>query len=340
MKEQLVQIIEESIPEAASNLEEWQCVLDGCNTIPSIFHLSSSVKYYVAYFSKNSAINLSIVLFNNNQAVGVMPLMIHLDEPNNWTLTSNGVEIIEPIFIKNLARKVKKRLELQIYNLIYKLSDRLNIRYCQFANMEYGQLSSWYLMWANKANDIFPTHHLLVDLSLSIEDIRLKLRKSFQPLVNKSLHKWIISSHNCISTDEFDKFRLLHKSVSGRSTRTLDSWKVQKDQINSAEATLITVTDNCGDLIGGGLFTYSSYQGMYCVGAYNRELFSSPIGHGVQWKAIELLKEKGCLWYEIGQKHLMIDRTPPTKKELSISNFKEGFATNVIARQHVIVNMQ
>ncbi len=339
MKEQLIQIIRDTVPGATTNLEEWQCVLDSCYIVPSTFHLSSSVKYYVAYFFKKSAINLSIVLFNNNQADGVMPLMTHLDGQNNWVLTSNGVEIIEPIFIQNLARKVKKRLELQIHNLIYKLSDRLNIQYCQFANMEYGQLSSWYLIWVSKANSTFPTHHLLVDLSLSLEEIRQKFRKSFKPLVNKSFKKWVIETHDCVSTYEFDKFRLLHKSVSGRSTRTLDSWKIQKNKINSAQAVLITVKDNCENLVGGGLFTYSSYQGMYSIGAYNRDLFSDPIGHGVQWKAIEFLKEKGCLWYEIGQKHLIIDVVHPTKKELSISNFKEGFSTNVIARQHVIVNI-
>ena len=54
-------------------------------------------------------------------------------------------------------------------------------------------------------------------------------------------------------------------------------------------------------------------------------LFASPILH-----------EK---WYEIGNKHLSIDKNPPTEKELSISFFKEGFSTDVLARHHLIVNM-
>jgi lipid II:glycine glycyltransferase (peptidoglycan interpeptide bridge formation enzyme) len=76
------------------------------------------------------------------------------------------------------------------------------------------------------------------------------------------------------------------------------------------------------------------------VGVYKRELFNKPLGHAVQMKAIEVLKKRGICWYEIGQKHLKIDKIPATDKELSISHFKEGFATHVIARQHLIVNMQ
>ena len=56
-------------------------------------------------------------------------------------------------------------------------------------------------------------------------------------------------------------------------------------------------------------------------------------------KAIEILKDKGLSWYEIDKKHLNIDKTPPTEKELSISFFKEGFATDVLARQHLIINL-
>jgi hypothetical protein len=56
-------------------------------------------------------------------------------------------------------------------------------------------------------------------------------------------------------------------------------------------------------------------------------------------KAIEALKRKGLHWYEIGQKHLKIDRLSATDKELSISHFKEGFSTQTIARQHLIVNI-
>ena len=40
------------------------------------------------------------------EAVGIMPLMAHKDEHNNWVLSSNGVDIVEPIFKKSFEKKI------------------------------------------------------------------------------------------------------------------------------------------------------------------------------------------------------------------------------------------
>jgi FemAB family protein len=337
-KEQLIRIIQDIIPDANAHAEGWESVLNQSKAFPSIFHLYNATKYYVAYFSKNKAINLSLVLYNNKLPVGIMPIMIHQNEDLKWVLSSNGLEVVEPIFIPTLARKVKKRLESQLSEVIYILSSKLGVTQCQFVNMQNDQLTSWYLMWTNKANEVFSTYHLLVDLSLPLEEIRLKFRKSFKPLVNEGLRQWKIEVHEQVSDGLFEKFKLLHEIVAGGKTRPNSSWIIQKKQINSSESFLVTVSSDSEDLVGAGLFSYSRSQGLYFVGAYKRELFDKPIGHPVQLKAIETLKKKGVLWYEIGQKHLNIDRTQPTEKELSISHFKEGFSTHVIARQHLIVN--
>jgi FemAB family protein len=339
-KNQLTHVVKSVIPDSSIDIDAWQSVLDRHEVTPSIFHLLNTVQYYVSYFSQNKSVNLSLVLYNNKQPVGVMPLMVHKNELNEWILSSNGVEIVEPIFIPTLARKVKKRLESQLAELINTLSNKLYIRYCQFTNMEYGQLSSWYLMWIERASKTFSTHHLLVDLSLSLEEIRLKFRKSFKPLINKALREWRIETHESVSEEIFDQFRLLHKEVAGQSTRPIESWNEQKKQIDLSESFLITVSNAQNQMVGAGLFTYSNYHSLYCVGVYKRELFDKPLGHAVQMKAIEILKNKGLHWYEIGQKHLKVDRNPATDKELSISHFKEGFSTQVVARQHLIVDIQ
>ena len=92
-------------------------------------------------------------------------------------------------------------------------------------------------------------------------------------------------------------------------------------------------------MIGAGLYTYSRDIGVSSVSAYKRELFHKPLGHPVRMKAIEVFKKKGVKWHEMGQKHLMIDKIRPTEKELSISHHKEGFATHIVARQHLVVSI-
>ncbi len=66
-------------------------------------------------------------------------------------------------------------------------------------------------------------------------------------------------------------------------------------------------------------------------------MFDKPISHGVQMKAIETLKEKGCKTYLLGKKMTSIDENIPTEKELSITKFKEGFAGYVFAQPYLKV---
>ena len=337
MQEKLLKIIKSNFPESNTDIDKWQYVLKNCASVPSCNHLLNTVEYYVAYYKNNSAINLSIVLYNNKEAVGVMPLMAHKNDKQEWILSSNGIEVVEPIFNQFLARRVKKRLETELRDLIYDIAKQLNIQQCQFSNYEFFGLSSWYLMWAENAKEVFTTHHILVDLSLSLKDIRLKFRKSFKPFINKGLREWRVEVHEQVSSELFERFRLLHKSVAGRSTRPIESWSKQKKQIDSMESFIVLVTGEDNDLVGAGLFSYSRDNGFYSVGAYKRELSDKPLWHVVQMKAIETFKKNGVKWYEIGLKHLKVDKKPPTEKQLSLTHFKEGFATHIAARQHLTV---
>jgi FemAB family protein len=337
MQKKLFKIIYNYFPEADTDVDRWHEVIKTSGNNSSTFHLLNSVKYYVTYFSENNSINLSMVLYDNQKAVGILPLMAHKNKKNEWVLSSNGIEIVEPIFKISLGEKVKKKLESKILDLIFDLSRELKINKCQFTNMDLFRLSKWYIKLLELSEESFTTYHCLIDLSLSIEDIRLQFRKSFKSLVNKGLREWNVQVQDNITQEQFEKFILFHKSVVGRSTRSIESWNIQKQQVDSNEAFIITVTDKKGLLVGAGLFTYSKNLARYSVGVYKLEYDS--IGHVAQMKAIETLKTKGIDWYEMGSKYLNTDKISPTEKELSISFFLEGFATNVMARQHLLINI-
>jgi len=339
IEKKLYDTIYNYFPDANIDTNKWKDIFTTSNSNSSIFHLLNTVKYYVSYFSENNSINLSIVLYYDKNAVGIMPLMAHKNKDGEWILSSNGVEIIEPIFKKTLTDKIRKKIEKKILDLIFDLSKQLKINRCQFSNIDFFKLSKWYINLLDLAEETFASHHLLVDLSLSIEKIKSNFRKSFKPLINKGFREWKIEVHEHVTKEQFENFRKLHKLVSGKSTRSVESWNIQRESVNSKESFVITVSDKKNLLVGFGLFVYSKYSGSYAVGVYKRELFNKPLGHSVQMKAIEIFKNKGLNWYEIGNKHLSTDKILPTEKELSISFFKEGFATDVLARQHLIINL-
>ena len=74
---------------------------------------------------------MKIILYDNGQQpVGIMPLMVHKNNSNEWVLSSNGIEIVEPIFKKSTTNKVRKKIETKLLNLIFDLSKELKINKC------------------------------------------------------------------------------------------------------------------------------------------------------------------------------------------------------------------
>ena len=72
---------------------------------------------------------------------------------------------------------------------------------------------------------------------------------------------------------------------------------------------------------------------------YKRDLFDKPIGHAVQMIAIKKLKDLGCKTYILGQKAEALSSSTSSKKEASISHFKEGFAGYVFAQPHLEISL-
>ena len=314
------------------DLSSWNQVLNVSSDI-SVFHLESTIEYYSAYFHGS---NLSFMLHESNKPVAIVPLFVY-QKTDGWTITSNGSGLISPLFIDGIPRRLRKRLEQQILEVIEIISNKLEIR--KIILFEHSRiLSSWFLLWLDRANKDFITYQFAIDLQHTIEDIRLGFRKSYKPLVNKALKEWRVEVCEDDVETAFEDFRKLHLEEAGKQTRSMETWNIQKEQIKNKEAFLVTVRDDM-ELIGAGLFNYSRDIGLYSVGAYKRELFDKPIGHAVQMIAIKKLKEIGCKTYLLGQKATNLQDSSASSKELSISHFKDGFAGYLYAQPHLEINL-
>lgn len=172
---------------------------------------------------------------------------------------------------------------------------------------------------------------LYVDLSLPLEDIHGSIRKSYRALINKAEKLWQVKILDFVSKEEWDDYHKMHVEVAGRSTRSDETWDLQKKSINDGHGFLVKLSDDKDSFVGGGFFQYSRDECVYAVGVYDRSLFDQPVSHLVQWNAIKHMKELRLKWYKIGQRFWSgktMSLVEPTEKELQISYFKEGFATN------------
>ena len=73
-------------------------------------------------------------------------------------------------------------------------------------------------------------------------------------------------------------------------------------------------------------------ESLYGVGAYDRSLFDKPLGHVVQFRAIQELQNRRIRWHKLGARSYPSEQPPPTSKELTIGDFKQGFATHLLLR--------
>lgn len=324
--EQIKKIICKSQGNISFDLSNWGKVIS-CSPFVPEYYVKSLVDYYATYFE---GANLSFLIVEDNTPIALFPLFIH-EKNEKFCLSLNGQSLMPPLFIEDIPKKSKKRVEKNIVDTILLIANELKVEKIEFAEPN-KFLTSWYLYWLERAEKDFATYKLAINLQKSIEDIRLDFRKSYKPLVNKGIKEWQVEVCNNYYDKTFEEFKLLHKEVAGMQTRSDQTWRIQKEQIINDEAFLVTVRDH-GLLIGAGFFNYSRDAGMYSVGAYKRELFDKPIGHAVQMTAIKRLKDLGCKTYHLGQKAL----NGSTEKELSISYFKEGFAGYVYAEPHIEV---
>jgi len=65
IKDQLIKVIQNVVLDSNVDSNSWQSGIEQHKTIPSIFYLFNTVELYFAYYSKNSSINLSLVVYNN-----------------------------------------------------------------------------------------------------------------------------------------------------------------------------------------------------------------------------------------------------------------------------------
>jgi len=141
----------------------------------------------------------------------------------------------------------------------------------------------------------------------------------------KDLDPCIVTKKN-VTWEYLLQFRKLHVHVSGRETRSLESWRRQFESVQNDEAFII-FGELDGEIITAGYFSYSNANCIYGSSASRRDLFHKPLFHAIMWTAILHAKKNGCLWFEVGEQYFQnhpIDK-PPTKKEIGISDFKAGF---------------
>ena len=319
----------------ASTSVKWLEVSSGLSYQPVDYSLAM-IDYQISYWTGNGrpSKDVSLVLEHDRLPCGVWPLSVSRDADGVIRLGSNGGPVLPPLFVSKLARKSVKSLSASCFKAIQSICAQLGQTRVESVEAFVGsqRLSDWHDCFMTDGGKAELRHDLFVDLSGSMADIKSGFRRRYKSLVTSGAKLWNVQVVNGADPIQWEEFRQLHLAVAGRATRSEESWHMQHAAVTAGDAFFVRLRDQKGRMVGAGLFHVTRDEGLYAVGAYDRTLFEKPLGHVVQYHAIEEMKRRGLSWYKLGAQAYPCYEPAPTIKEMNISVFKQGFASHLLPR--------
>ncbi len=321
-----------ALPEAR---EHWQAVLNALPYVPVAYTLPM-VAYQQSYVSAFlPMVPQDVVLYYERKPVGVWPLLVKQTEAG-WQPGSNEGPVLPPLLLPDLPATTRKKLLQACLTGLVRLRETYPHDAWQAADslLPGAMLGDWHEQLMGRGAVLRTTHESYVDLEQPFATLKSRFRKSYRALINSGRALWQVQRVTSTEPGIWEEFRLLHQEVAGKVTRPIETWQAQYDALCHGAAFLITLRNGEGKLVGGGFFQVSQQEGLYAVAAYDRSLFDKPLGHVVQAEAIEYMQQLGLRWYRLGARPFPQDLPAPSPKELSIGEFKAGFATHMGIKLH------
>ena len=311
--------------------DAWNTTLASCRYQP-VLYTSSSTTYQLAYFRGGDieCEDHSMILHWNGVPCAIWPLSCSV-EGGGLTFDSLGTPVLPPLFARETPASVAKRLTKACLDFLDQMTSK-HERVSWAASspfLDSTGLGVWHDELMRRGAECRLMHDLYLDLRPELPAIKSCFRKSYKSLITSGRREWTVGVMDSPDPVVWAEFNQLHFEVSGRRTRSRETWDLQLEQIAQGERILIFLREGKNRMVGGGFFEFTQDEALYSVGAYDRNLFHKPLGHVVQATAIEEFKRRGVRWYKIGRRFFPSDEPGPTDKDLSISEFKSGFASHL-----------
>ncbi len=177
-----------------------------------------------------------------------------------------------------------------------------------------------------------------IDLDNTEEEIKMAIRKSYKSLVNwgyRNLEIKLFDQFN-ITKEIINQFEDFHIQVSGRRTRSPESWILQYEAIKKERGYVIFGYLN-KELVASVLVLTSKSEAYYGVAVNNRDLMAQnkPIGHAVLLEAIFEAKRKGLKNFCLGN----VSHSD-NEKINAIAKYKRGFSPIVNTKISYYISLQ
>jgi len=292
--------------------------------------------------------DLGLIMCNDGKPCGLFPMLLGTPPQSHTRLTAWGGALQTPLFLAGTPEKTIKKICGRLLPLLQHLAADLGLATLSFEEActphdGPASCSEWHLQLMAAGAQLSAHHELFTDLRPALPEVRSGFRKSYKPLINAGLRCWTVETLHAqnAGAEVWDEFRRLHIEVAGRRTRGDETWALQYRMLTEGWGFLVVLRDpSTQRMVGAGFFQHTRDEGVYCAGAYDRQLFDKPLGHVVQQVAMERLQSLSIPWYRLGERPYPQDEPAPTDKQIAIGNFKHGFASHVLLRHGFALTVQ
>jgi hypothetical protein len=292
---------------------------------------SNSINYYSA-FEKIS--NKSFLVEFEKKIVGIVPLAINKNS-KKLIYGFNYDYCPSPVFKKKLKPSIRRKVLKSLIEYIR--NKNINIKKLNFYthpifysknNFEINSKNQFEMIEFTKNYSVINT--FIVDLKLEVEELMNNFSKYHKRNILRSSSNMTFNVYDNKdiknSKKKFDEFKDLHFQSSARKTRPDLTWDIMFQNIIKGQGLLFSSQVQKKEIsyLYCGVFKDFAW-GWSQVNNKNLEKKYMP-RHFLEWEAIQYLKKKNFSYYELGENY-KIKGKKFTKKEISISDFKEKYGS-------------
>jgi hypothetical protein len=303
------------------------------------WHTSSWLEYTLHYRPEMEPQSLSFMVLNDNQIVGLCPLIIETQQESGRKIREfsfgNG-PCPAPAVASQHSEKMRKKILTIICGEMDALAARNNVQRAIFRS---SPPAPAYRAGSEQPHPLQRFGFLDISLATQIVDLSRNednLLSDMQPghryhvrRSEKLLCTEVFDASN-ISPEIFDGYRTLHHRAAGRVTRPLITFEMMHRWIR--EGTAILARASAKEAMGYALFTVYKGGAYYSSSCVHPDAGPLPVGHALQWAAMRWMKQHGIYSYEIGiQLCGLAPHALWSEKEENIAMFKREFGGRTVA---------
>ncbi len=264
----------------------------------------------------------TIGIFKENDLFGLLPIKIikakrgrilHLEHAPliNWVDEDENKEIIE--FLKSYGKQEKVWL-VRISPVIEN-------------TLKNNKMLASFGLKPSPMHEVDAEHTLILDLSLSENDILKQMRKNTRYYINKAQKMGVVTEVSK-DTSKFDIFWEIFIDAVERNKWVAYSkdyvYKEFKSFANKGNSAMF-LSKYEGKYISAGIFNYFNGQSFYHHSGSLTEFRNIPTTYALQWESIKYAKNIGCREHNFWG---VVDKTDIKHPWYGLSLFKYGFGGN------------